>query len=209
MIHESFMLNNKTAQKLYNDFAKDMPIIDYHCHLDPKMIAENHRFSDIGELMLGGDHYKWRAMRSFGIEERYVTGDASWQEKFRAFASMMPYAIGNPLYHWTHLELKRYFGIDEPLTAESADRIYEHCTAMLADDKFRARGLIEQSGVETLCTTDDPADSLAWHKQIRESGFSVKVLPTFRPDKAVAMQKDTFLPYIRQIGIMPGLQTAR
>ncbi len=201
MITDSFMLTNKTAQELYDKFAKDMPIIDYHCHLVPKMIAENHRFSDVGELMLGGDHYKWRAMRSFGIEERYITGDATWKEKFRAFATMLPYAIGNPLYHWTHLELKRYFGVDEPLTAESADRIFEHCSAMLADEKFYARGLIEQSGVETVCTTDDPADTLEWHKQIREDGFSVKVLPTFRPDKVVAIHKETFLPYVKQIGV--------
>ena len=124
IINDKFMLNNKTAIELYENFAKDMPIIDYHCHLDPKMVALDHRFSDVGELMLGGDHYKWRAMRSFGIEEKYITGDASGREKFREFAKMLTYAIGNPLYHWTHLELKRYFGIDEPLTEESADRIF-------------------------------------------------------------------------------------
>jgi glucuronate isomerase len=201
IINDKFMLNSKTAIELYENFAKDMPIIDYHCHLDPKMIALDHRFSDVGELMLGGDHYKWRAMRSFGIEEKYMTGDASGREKFRAFAKMIPFAIGNPLYHWTHLELKRYFDIDEPLTEESADRIFDRCNELLASDGYTARGLVERSGVEVICTTDDPADSLEWHKMIRESGFSTKVLPTFRPDKAVAIQKDTFLPYIKSIGV--------
>lgn len=201
IINDSFMLHNDTAKELYERYAKDCPIIDYHCHLNPQQIAENYRFDNVGELMLGGDHYKWRAMRSFGIEERLITGDADWREKFRAFAAMMPYAIGNPLYHWTHLELKRYFNIDEPLTAESADRIYDQCGVLLAKEEYRARGLIENSNVECVCTTDDPADSLEWHKQIRESGFSVKVLPTFRPDKAIAIQKDTFLPYIKSIGV--------
>ena len=142
--------------------------------------------------MLGGDHYKWRAMRSFGIEEKYITGNASWEEKFVAFATALEYCIGNPLYHWTHLELKRYFGINEPLTAESAKRIYDICSAKLQEDGYSARGLMEMSHVEVVCTTDDPLDSLEHHKAIAKSGFSVKVLPTFRPDKAVDIQKPTF-----------------
>lgn len=200
VINDNFLLRTETAKHLYHDYAEKMPIIDYHCHLDPKWIAEDHRFSDIGELMLAGDHYKWRAMRSHGVEEKRVTGDASWREKFRAFADTVAYAIGNPLYHWTHLELTRYFGIDEPLTADSADRIFDTCSALLQKDGYSAKGLIERSGVKVVCTTDDPLDTLEYHKQIRESGFSVKVLPTFRPDKAVNIHKETFLPYIKRTG---------
>ncbi|MBO4309327.1 MAG: glucuronate isomerase [Clostridia bacterium] len=201
IIGNNFLLNTKTAQKLYHTFAEKQPIIDYHCHLDPKQIAEDHRFSDIGEVMLAGDHYKWRAMRSFGIDERFVTGNAAWREKFRAFAETIPYCIGNPLYHWTHLELTRYFGIDEPLTPESADRIFDRCTELLNTDGYSARGLMERSNVKVVCTTDDPADSLEYHKQIKESGFSVKVLPAFRPDKVVNIHKDTFLPYVEKTGV--------
>ena len=201
IINDHFLLQTKTAQKLYHAYAEPQPIIDYHCHLDPKQIAEDHRFSDIGEVMLAGDHYKWRAMRSFGVDERYVTGNATWREKFRAFAETIPYCIGNPLYHWTHLELTRYFGIDEPLTPESADRIFDRCTALLQTDGYSARGLMERSNVKVVCTTDDPADTLEYHKQIRESGFSVKVLPAFRPDKVVNIHKDTFLPYLEKIGV--------
>ncbi len=201
IINDNFILETETARELYKNYARDLPIIDYHCHLDPKLIALDHRFDNIGELMLGGDHYKWRAMRSFGIDEKYITGDATWKEKFRAFASMIPFAIGNPLYHWTHLELKRYFDIDEALTENNADEIYEKASAILRSEGFSARGLIERSGVETVCTTDDPIDTLEYHKAIRESGFNVKVLPTFRPDKAVNIHKETFIPYIRQLGV--------
>lgn len=200
-INENFMLRGETAKQLYHTFAEGQPIIDYHCHLSPKLIAEDHRFSDITELMLAGDHYKWRALRSFGVEEKFITGDAGSYEKFRAYAGVMPYCIGNPLYHWTHLELKRYFGIDECLTPDTARNIYDRCTGMLAQPGFTARGLIKRSRVELLCTTDDPADDLSWHKQIKESGYSVRVLPAFRPDKAVNINKDTFLPYIRQTGV--------
>lgn len=201
IIHDNFLLQTKTAQRLYHDYAKAMPIIDYHCHLNPKLIAEDYRFTSIGEMMLAGDHYKWRAMRSFGIEEQYITGDAAWQEKFRAFAKVLPSCIGNPLYHWTHLELKRYFNIDEALTEENADEIYAKCDAMIAGGGFSARELIKKSGVVTLCTTDDPADSLEYHKIIAESDFEVKVLPTYRPDKVCNIHKDTFLPYIASTGV--------
>ncbi len=201
IIHDDFLLQNDTAKHLYHTFAKDLPIIDYHCHLNPAWIAEDHRFCDLGELLLAGDHYKWRAMRSFGIEEECVTGNASWREKFRAFAKTLTYCIGNPLYHWTHLELKRYFDIDEALTEKNADEIFDKCSALLATEGYSAKGLIARSGVEVVCTTDDPIDTLEHHKAIRESGFATKVLPTFRPDKAVNIHKETFLPYIQQAGV--------
>ena len=201
IIHDDFLLQNDTAKHLYHTYAKDLPIIDYHCHLNPAWIAEDHRFSDLGELLLAGDHYKWRAMRSFGIDEECVTGSASWREKFRAFAKTLTYCIGNPLYHWTHLELKRYFGIDEILTEKNADEIFDKCSALLATEGYSAKGLIARSGVEVVCTTDDPIDTLEHHKAIRESGFATKVLPTYRPDKAVNIHKDTFLPYIAQTGV--------
>lgn len=198
--NEDFMLRSKTAKKLYHKFAEGLPIIDYHCHISPAEIAEDHRFSGITELMLGGDHYKWRAMRSFGIEEKYVTGDAPDFDKFLAYATMLPHAIGNPLLHWTQLELKRYFGIDEMLTPESAKRIYDKANALLASDGYTARGLIARSNVEVICTTDDPADDLHWHRLIKGTGIKTRVLPAFRPDKAVNIRKDTFLPYIEKTG---------
>ena len=198
--NEDFMLRSKTAKKLYHKFAEGLPIIDYHCHISPAEIAEDHRFSGITELMLGGDHYKWRAMRSFGIEEKYITGDGSDWEKFLAYATMLPHAIGNPLLHWTQLELKRYFGIDEMLTPESAKRIYDKANALLASDGYTARGLIARSNVEVICTTDDPADDLHWHRLIKGTGMKTRVLPAFRPDKAVNIHKDTFLPYIEKTG---------
>ena len=201
IIHDEFLLQNDTAKHLYHTYAEKLPIIDYHCHLNPAWIAEDHRFCDLGELLLAGDHYKWRAMRSFGIDEECVTGSASWREKFRAFAKTLTYCIGNPLYHWTHLELKRYFGIDEILTEKNADEIFDKCSALLATEGYSAKGLIARSGVEVVCTTDDPIDTLEHHKAIRESGFATKVLPTYRPDKAVNIHKDTFLPYIAQTGV--------
>lgn len=200
-INEDFMLHSEAAKKLYHEHAEKMPIIDYHCHLIPKMIADNHKFKNITELMLGGDHYKWRAMRSAGVDEKYITGDASDYDKFMKWAEVVPLCIGNPLYHWMHLELKRFFGIDEPFTPENADMVWNRCNELLAQDDFRARALIERSNVVALCTTDDPADDLCYHKQLREEGFKVKVLPTFRPDKAVEIGKDTFVPYIKNIGV--------
>ena len=201
IINDDFLLKTKTAKKLYKAYAKDMPIIDYHCHLIPKLIAEDYQFQSVGELMLAGDHYKWRAMRSFGIDEKYVTGDADWKEKFRAFAKALQYCIGNPLYHWTHLELKRYFGIDEALTEKNADEIYDKCSQKIAEGGFSARQLIKNSNVKALCTTDDPMDTLEYHKACADSGFEVKVLPTYRPDKAFNIHKETFLPYIAQTGV--------
>ena len=198
IIRDSFMLKTPTAEKLYG-MVKDLPIIDYHCHLSPKMIAENYRFRNAFDLFLGGDHYKWRQMRTGGVDERYITGDADEYEKFLAFAGIMPYLIGNPIYHWTHLELKRYFDIDEPLSQKSAKRIWDKVNECLAKDEFTAQNLILRSRVEVICTTDDPVDTLEYHEALCD--FPTKILPTFRPDKLVDINKDTFLPYVRAIGI--------
>lgn len=200
-INNDFLLQSETAKRLYHDYAENMPIIDYHCHLSPQMIAEDYSFSNIGELMLGGDHYKWRVMRSNGIDEKYITGDAPDFEKFEKFAECMPYCIGNPMLHWTQLELKRYFGIDEILCNETAKTIWDKCNALLSEPEFSVRGLIKKSNVKVICTTDDPKDSLEYHKKIAESGFETKILPTFRPDKAVDIEKDTFIPYVKELGI--------
>lgn len=199
-INDNFMLKNKTAKKLYNKFAKDMPIIDYHCHLVPKMIAENKNFKNAFELFLGGDHYKWRQIRTNGTSEELITGDGGDDyEKFMEFAKAMPYLIGNPLYHWTHLELKRFFGIDETLSEKTCKMIWDKVNECLAKDDFRPQSLITRSNVKVICTTDDPADTLEYHQQLK--GFSTKILPTFRPDKAVEIGKETFMSYIEMIGV--------
>ncbi len=182
IINDNFMLYNKTGKELYENYAKDLPIIDYHCHISPKMIAENYRFKNAYELFLGGDHYKWRQMRTNGIDERYITGDADDYEKWLKFAETMPLLIGNPLYHWTHLELKRYFDIDEPLCTENAKEIWDRVNALLATDEYSVKGLIKKSNVDTICTTDAPYDTLEYHKQLKS--FDTKVVPAFRPDLA-------------------------
>ena len=179
IIKDDFMLRNKTAKKLYSA-VKDLPIIDYHCHISPKMIAENYQFKNAFELFLGGDHYKWRQMRTNGIDEKYITGDADDYDKWLAFAKTMPYLIGNPLYHWTHLELKRYFGIDEPLSEKNAKDVWDRVNKLLAKDEYRVQGLIKMSNVETICTTDAPYDTLEYHKALKD--FGTKVVPAFRPD---------------------------
>ena len=198
-INDNFMLQSETAKHLFFDYAKDLPIIDYHCHLQPKMIAENYKFKDTYDLFLGGDHYKWRQMRTNGVPEECITGDVDGFEKWMKWAETLPMLIGNPLYHWTHLELKRYFDIDETLKPENAKQIWDKCNALLARDDFRAQELIKRSKVEVICTTDDPADTLEYHEQL--ASFSTKILPTFRPDKAVEIGKDTFMPYIEMIGV--------
>ncbi len=177
------MLESDAAKELYHEHATRMPIIDYHCHLAPRMIAEDHRFGSITEAWLGGDHYKWRVMRGNGVEEAYITGEKSDWEKFEKWAETLPYAIRNPLYHWTHLELARIFGIDEVLNPRTARKIYDECNARLKEPGFCAKGLMRRFNVEVVCTTDDPVDTLEYHRQIAESGFEVKVLPTWRPDK--------------------------
>ncbi len=178
-INDDFMLKNKISKELY-EAVKDLPIIDYHCHISPKMIAENYKFKNAFELFLGGDHYKWRQMRTNGINEKFITGDADDYEKWLAFAKTIPLLIGNPLYHWTHLELKRYFDIDEVLCEENAKEIWDAVNALLAKEEFRARGLIEKSNVEVICTTDAPYDTLEYHKALK--GEKTKVIPAFRPD---------------------------
>ncbi len=195
---DNFLLTNETARVLYHQYAKTVPIIDYHCHISPEEIAKDIHFHSITELWLGADHYKWRAMRSNGIPEELITGNGDDFEKFLAFAKTLERAIGNPLYHWSHLELQRYFGITEPLTSESARRIYDLCNATLSDPSMSARGLIRKSNVRLLCTTDDPADDLRWHRLLAmDSTFPVKVLPAFRPDRALSVESPDFVAYIR------------
>lgn len=195
-----FLLYSDTARMLYHEHAAKMPIIDYHCHLVPQLIADNYRFEDLTEIWLGGDHYKWRAMRANGIPEEYITGNKPAYEKFEKWAETMPYAMRNPLYHWTHLELSRIFGIDKVLNPSTAREIYEACTAKLQTPEFRARAIMERMHVELVCTTDDPADALDAHKAIRESGFKVKVLPTWRPDKAMMVaDAKTYNTYLTQL----------
>ena len=201
IINDNFMFTSETGKNLFFDYAKDLPIIDYHCHLVPEMIASDYKFKDTYDLFLGGDHYKWRQMRSFGIDEEMITGDGDRFEKWLGFARVMPYLIGNPIYHWTALELKRYFDIDEPLTESSARKIWDICNEKLSGDDFSAKSLIKKSNVEIICTTDDPADNLEYHKQLKAYGFETKVLPTFRPDKAVNIEKDWFSDYINDNNI--------
>lgn len=199
-IDDDFLLQNETAKKLYHENAETLPIIDYHCHLDPKMIAENYQFADLTEIWLGGDHYKWRAMRANGISEEYITGNKPPFEKFMKWAQTMPYALRNPLYHWTHLELKRIFGINQLLNPDTARDIYDQCTEMLRTEEFRARAIMKKMKVEVVCTTDDPADTLQYHQEIAKSNFSCKVLPTWRPDKAMSVEDpQTFNTYLRQL----------
>ncbi|MBR6719414.1 MAG: glucuronate isomerase [Clostridia bacterium] len=198
-INDDFMLKNKTGKRLFEEYAKDLPIIDYHCHLVPKMIAENYKFKSTYDLFLGGDHYKWRQMRSNGVPEEDITGSTPDYEKWLQWARTMPLLIGNPLYHWTHLELKRYFDIDKPFTEETAKEIWDKCNKLLARDDFSAQELIKKSNVEVICTTDDPVDSLEYHQQLK--GFSTKILPTFRPDKIVEINKETFLPYLETANV--------
>ena len=206
-IHDEFLLDNDYARQLYHTYAEHMPIIDYHNHLSPQMIAEDYHFSTITELWLGGDHYKWRALRANGIPEEYITGNAPDREKFRMWAKTLPYTMRNPLYHWTQLELKRYFGIDDLLCEENADEIYDKCNAMLAQPEFSVKSLLLKMKVEVLCTTDDPIDSLEYHKQIAESGFAIKVLPTWRPDKLLNTENAPAMnSYIDQLAKVSGVE---
>ncbi|WP_224925292.1 glucuronate isomerase [Bacillus pumilus] len=198
-LDEQFLLNSPTAEKLYHEFAKDLPIIDYHCHLSPKDIYENKTFRNITEAWLYGDHYKWRAMRANGIPETHVTGDATDYDKFLAWAKTVPMTIGNPLYHWTHLELRRYFEVQDLLNEKNADAIWQKVNEKLQGEGFGARDFIVKSNVETVVTTDDPIDSLQYHQKLREEGFSVQVLPGFRPDKALDIANDLFEKYVHEL----------
>ena len=194
------MLTNEVAKKLYHESAEHLPIIDYHCHLDPKQIADNYPFRNLAEIWLGGDHYKWRAMRGNGVPEEFITGGRSDYEKFEKWAETVPYTMRNPLYHWTHLELSRIFGIDKIVKPETAREIYEECTAKLQTEEFRAARILERCHVEVVCTTDDPADSLIYHRQIPQLGIKTKVYPAWRPDKVLAIENpESYLIYIQRL----------
>ena len=198
---EDFLLSTDTAKELYHEYAAKTPILDYHCHINPKEIAEDRKFDNITQVWLGGDHYKWRFMRSNGVEEKYITGDASDREKFQKWAETLERGIGNPLYHWSHLELQRYFGYHGVLNGETAEEVWNICNAKLAEDSMTVRNLIKQSGVTLLCTTDDPADSLEWHKVLKaDESFDVQVLPAWRPDKAMGIEKPGFADYLKTLG---------
>ncbi len=188
-LDEQFLLNTKTAGRLYHEYAETQPIIDYHCHLSPALIAADHQFTNLTQAWLDGDHYKWRAMRANGVPEAYCTGAQPDLEKFKQWAYTVPYTLRNPLYHWTHLELQRYFGIMDLLSPASASMIYSRSSEMLASPEYSVRGLLRKMKVEVICTTDDPADDLQHHKAIRESGFEVRILPAFRPDNALLVDK--------------------
>lgn len=199
-LDSNFLLQSETAQKLYHDHAAKMPIIDYHCHLIPQQIADNHPFKDLTEIWLGGDHYKWRAMRANGVPEAYITGDKPAYEKFEKWADTLQHAMRNPLYHWTHLELSRIFGIDKVLNPSTAREIYDECTAKLQTPEFRAQAIMERMNVEVVCTTDDPIDNLEYHAAIRRTSLKTKVLPTWRADKAMAVENvKTYNEYLAKL----------
>ena len=203
---QDFLLSTETAKKLYHGYAKDMPIIDYHCHIIPKEIAEDRSFKSITEVWLGGDHYKWRQMRANGIDEKYITGDAPDREKFQKWAETLPKAIGNPLYHWSHLELQRYFDFQGTLNGKNAEEVWNLVNEKLQTPALSVKNIIRSSNVEVICTTDGPADSLEWHKKIAEDkDFNVKVYPTFRPDKAVHMEKPDFTDFISELSNVSGV----
>jgi len=204
-LDQDFLLQSATAQTLYHQYAAEMPIIDYHNHLVPQQIADDHQFDNITQAWLYGDHYKWRAMRAHGVDEKYITGNASDEEKFMKWAETVPYTMRNPLYHWTHLELQRYFGVTEVLNSASAKRIYDHCAALLKTPEYSVKNLLLKMNVKVLCTTDDPIDDLGYHKQIKASGYAIKVLPTFRPDKAMAVDDvATFNAYVKSLAQVVG-----
>ena len=209
---KDFLLQTETAQMLYHEHASKMPIIDYHCHLIPKMVADDHKFRSLTEIWLGGDHYKWRAMRSNGVAEKYCTGtDTTDWEKFEKWAETVPYTFRNPLYGWTHLELKTAFGINKVLNPNTAREIYDECTDKLQNDPtYTARGMMRRYNVETVCTTDDPVDTLEWHKKTRESGFEIKMIPAWRPDKAMAVENpQNFKTYIEKLSEVSGINISK
>jgi glucuronate isomerase len=204
-LNDDFLLETKAAQQLYHEFAKDLPIIDYHCHLPPDQIAADHRFDNLTKIWLDGDHYKWRAMRTLGIKEQFITGNGSDYEKFEQWASCVPYTMRNPLYHWTHLELKRYFDINDLLSAQTARSIYDQATSMLQTPECSVCSLLRKMKVEVVCTTDDPADDLTYHDQIQADNPDITVLPAFRPDKCLnIVNGDTYLRYLEKLGNSTG-----
>ncbi|MGZ3751368.1 MAG: glucuronate isomerase [Mucilaginibacter sp.] len=204
-LDDDFLLQGKTAQRLYHEYAAGLPIIDYHCHLPPDQIADNINFKNLTQVWLNGDHYKWRAMRTNGVNEEYITGSRSDEEKFMQWAATVPYTLRNPLYHWTHLELRRYFNIDQLLSPSTAKSIYDECTAQLQSPEFAVRNLVDKMKVEVVCTTDDPIDSLEHHQKLKRDGYAVKVLPAFRPDKAMNLDDTKALnQYIEKLGEITG-----
>lgn len=204
---EDFLLSSNFAKTLYHTYAKSQPIIDYHCHLSPQDIANDRQFDNLTKIWLDGDHYKWRAMRTLGIEEKYITGNASDEEKFKKWAYAVPYTLRNPLYHWTHLELSRYFGIDELLTPDSAQEIFSRGSAKLKDKSHHTRGLLTGMNVEVICTTDDPIDSLEHHQKIKKDNFAIKILPAFRPDKAYAVENsETYTSYLEKLSNVSSIE---
>jgi len=209
-LDKDFLLKTTTAKRLFHDYAADMPIIDYHCHLSPKDIAEDRIFNNIAEVWLHGDHYKWRAMRTNGIDERYCTGDKPDLEKYEQWAATVPYTMRNPLYHWTHMELQRYFNVTEQLSPANAKAVYEHCNALLQTQEFSVRNLLRKMKVKLVCTTDDPVDSLEYHKAMQEEGADIKMVPAFRPDMAMNVgNTETFLQYVRKVEAAAGMQVNR
>lgn len=204
---EEFLLSTPTARKLYHEYAEAMPIIDYHCHINPQEIYEDRQFENITQVWLGGDHYKWRQMRSNGVEERDITGDAPDREKFQKWAETLELAIGNPLYHWSHLELKRYFGYEGYLNGDTAKEVWKLCNEKLTGGTMSARSLIKMSNVTVICTTDDPADTLEWHKKIAEDeSFDVQVLPAWRPERAMNMKKTDYPDYLKRLSQVSGVK---
>ncbi|MCL6217517.1 glucuronate isomerase [Zunongwangia pacifica] len=199
-ITDTFLLENKYAEELYHQYAKNQPIIDYHNHLPPAQIAANTQFENISKVWLNGDHYKWRAMRALGVNEKYITGNASDKEKFEAWGKTVPYTLRNPLYHWTHLELKRYFGIDELLNQNNASAIYDNVNAQLQQKDNSCRGLLKQMNVETLCTTEDPTDTLQHHQAMAKENFGIKVSTAFRPDKSILIDAQGYTDYLKELG---------
>lgn len=202
---EDFLLSNETAKKLYHDHAEKMPVFDFHNHLNVQEIYEDRKFDNIAKVWLSGDHYKWRALRANGIDEERITGEASWKEKYDAWAKTVPETFGNPLYHWTHLELKRYFGIHKTLSPETGEEIYQVCNEYLEKDEYSVRNLLRKMNVKALCTTDDPADDLKYHRLLKEEGFDITVLPTFRPDRVLNPSKPDFTEYIGKLSQSAGM----
>jgi len=199
-LDEDFLLNTKAAQQLYHEYAKEMPVIDYHCHLPPQQIASDHQFENLTQAWLYGDHYKWRAMRTNGVDESYCTGDRPDWEKFQKWAETVPYTLRNPLYHWTHLELQRYFGITDIVSSRTARNIYETCSAKLQTKEYSVRNLLRKMNVRTVCTTDDPVDTLEFHAQLKQDGFEIPILPAFRPDNAMNVDSpEKFNGYIKKL----------
>jgi glucuronate isomerase len=207
---EDFLLQNEFAKILYHDYAKSLPIIDYHCHLPQRDIARNRQFENVSQIWLAGDHYKWRAMRTLGVNEKYITGNASDKDKFEKWAYTVPYTVRNPLYHWTHLELQRYFGVNQLLNPDSASAIYNDCTEKLNSPEYATRALLKKMNVQVVCTTDDPADSLEDHLQLKQENFEIKILPTFRPDKAYAVENPAaYLTYLGQLSSVANVEINR